>query len=175
MNNIIIQKNEPLNVKSFREKDATYLDGEITQNREDKIIMFTKWLLYYKNIYDERKSKKNEKTSDILSMVGSNIRVIRKVKGLTISELASKSNLSSKYLQGVETGKRNISVTNLNNIANVLQMPLNVFFSIDSKKAEKLFKVIDKLENYSSNQITYIEKAIDNLNKTIDKKIDDKS
>ncbi|MDA1470310.1 helix-turn-helix transcriptional regulator [Brachyspira hyodysenteriae] len=45
----------------------------------------------------------------------------------TISEIAEVSGISSKYLQGVEVGKRNISITNLNKIAKTWMCQLLYF------------------------------------------------
>ncbi len=97
----------------------------------------------------------------ILSLIGSNIRAVRKVKKHTISELANNAGISAKYLQGVEVGKRNISITNLNKIANVLEIPLSNFFrDVDSEKSTKLFLISSKLKNYSHQQLEHIEALI---------------
>ena len=48
-------------------------------------------------------------TEVVLKNLGQNIRELRKNKKMTIDELAEKSSLSGKYLQGVEVGNRNIS------------------------------------------------------------------
>jgi len=56
----------------------------------------------------------------LTALLGSNIRKIRKDRGYTINQLAKMSLLSSKYLQGVEVGTRNISIENINKIARSL-------------------------------------------------------
>ena len=73
---------------------------------------------YYNNILSDSKEENNKDDSpirrdddELISSVGKNIRAIRKSQMKTISEI---SGISSKYLQSVEVGKRNISITNLN-------------------------------------------------------------
>ncbi|WP_295157450.1 helix-turn-helix transcriptional regulator [uncultured Brachyspira sp.] len=60
-------------------------------------------------------------TEAVLKNLGQNIRELRKNKKMTIDELAEKSSLSGKYLQGVEVGNRNISIKNLNKICKALE------------------------------------------------------
>lgn len=129
---------------------------------------------FYAQICEDENVKKHEEKEDevkeevevsskqiILSLIGSNIRAIRKVKKHTISELANNAGISAKYLQGVEVGKRNISITNLNKIANVLEIPLSNFFrNVDSEKTTKLFLISSKLKNYSHHQLEHIEALI---------------
>ena len=76
---------------------------------------------YYNNILSDSKEENNKDDSpikrdddELISSVGKNIRAIRKSQMKTISEIAEVSGISSKYLQSVEVGKRNISITNLN-------------------------------------------------------------
>ena len=75
---------------------------------------------FYNNIVSDSKTEddKNKERpiedEELISSVGKNIRAIRKSQMKTISEIAEVSGISSKYLQSVEVGKRNISITNLN-------------------------------------------------------------
>lgn len=59
-----------------------------------------------------------------LENIGANIRQIRKSKDLTIRELAEESGLNQKYIQGVERARYNISVLNLQKIAEALKVTL---------------------------------------------------
>ena len=63
---------------------------------------------------DNNKKERPIDDEELISSVGKNIRAIRKSQMKTISEIAEVSGISSKYLQSVEVGKRNISITNLN-------------------------------------------------------------
>lgn len=50
-------------------------------------------------------------------MVGENIRLLRKERGLTQEELAERINLQQAYIGGAERGERNISMLTLQKIA----------------------------------------------------------
>ena len=55
--------------------------------------------------------------SAFLKLVGENIRLLRKKRGLTQEELAERINLQQAYIGGVERGERNISMLTLQKIA----------------------------------------------------------
>jgi len=54
---------------------------------------------------------------NLLNEVGFTIRILRKRKGLTLEALAKECGLHPKYIQGCETGNRNLSISVLNDIA----------------------------------------------------------
>ena len=88
----------------------------------------------------------------------------------TISEVAELSGISAKYLQSVEVGRRNISITNLNKIANSLNIPIALLFSYDHmEKTKKLLCIANKLKNYSLLQLSNIDIIISDLEDIIDK------
>ncbi|ASK63720.1 transcriptional regulator [Virgibacillus phasianinus] len=60
-------------------------------------------------------------------MIGKNIQVIRKKKGLTLSELASRASISKSYLSNIERNvNTNPSVQIMEKIAAVLDVDLQV-------------------------------------------------
>ena len=64
-----------------------------------------------------------------LITVGNEIRSLRKSQQLTIEQLSAEANLHSKYLQMVETGKRNISIGALEQVLTKgLKVNLGEFF-----------------------------------------------
>jgi transcriptional regulator with XRE-family HTH domain len=66
--------------------------------------------------------------SDFLRLVGEQIRIIRKARGLTQEVLAEKSGLSFSYISDVERGERNISLESLEKIILALDvMPSEIF------------------------------------------------
>ena len=130
---------------------------------------------FYNNIVSDSKTEddKNKERpiedEELISSVGKNIRAIRKSQMKTISEIAEVSGISSKYLQSVEVGKRNISITNLNKIAKTLNVPISVFFSYDHiDKTKKLLCIANKLKNYSIIQLSNIDTIIKDLKNIID-------
>ena len=125
---------------------------------------------YYNIVSDSKVGKSKDTKSlktdqELIISVGQNIRYIRKSKGKTISDLANMANISAKYLQGVEVGKRNISITNLNRIASVLDIQVGVLFSYDHiEKTKTLLSIANKLKGFSSVQLSNIEDIIEDLN-----------
>lgn len=172
MENVLIEKKETQeNItrqeKLYKEPKLSYMKGI---SRITLLRNITNLFVYKKSIIYDIRNKKDEQYHLLLKTVGNNIRAVRKLKYLTIDQLAQMANLSSKYLQGVEIGKRNISITNLNKIAVALETSLSILFNKEMEKVTKLSKVVSNLENYSVEEIAYIENAIDNLNKIIDQK-----
>ncbi|MES2985287.1 MAG: helix-turn-helix transcriptional regulator [Pseudomonadota bacterium] len=58
---------------------------------------------------------------DLNSSVGSKVRSLRKILGLSQSDLAQKLNISYQQLQKYETGENNISINKLDDISKALE------------------------------------------------------
>lgn len=69
----------------------------------------------------------------IQKQVGNRIKEIRKSKGLSQEECAFNSNLDRSYWSGVECGKRNISISNLEKVCKTLGVSLEEFFHFGDK------------------------------------------
>ena len=65
---------------------------------------------------------------DIRSKIGQRIKTLRAEKGVSQNDLAFYAGLDRSYLAGVENGKRNISVINLEKIAIALETTVRNFF-----------------------------------------------
>lgn len=64
----------------------------------------------------------------IKESVGKRIRELRHGKGLSQEKLALLSNIDRTYIAGVENGKRNISIVNLEKIVLALEINFTFFF-----------------------------------------------
>jgi transcriptional regulator with XRE-family HTH domain len=62
--------------------------------------------------------------NDILKFLGARIRERRTEKQLSQEQFAFKSDLDRTYISGIERGKRNVSLNNLQSIANALKVPV---------------------------------------------------
>jgi len=60
--------------------------------------------------------------TNILKIVGGNIRRLRKSKRLTLEKLAERSESNPKYLGGVERGEENIGMKKLEQVAGALKV-----------------------------------------------------
>lgn len=83
-------------------------------------------------------------TKQYKNTVGENIRRIRQERGLTQEELALMSGLSQGYINQLESGKRKFTQKTLTVIAEVLNLPLYVFFKEEGKEQ----KILEKAETY---------------------------
>ena len=110
-------------------------------------------------------------TEVVLKNLGQNIRELRKNKKMTIDELAEKSSLSGKYLQGVEVGNRNISIKNLNKICKALETSPDILLNMKpynlKTSEEKIFAISEKLKKFEENKLDFIGNMIDHLNNII--------
>ena len=62
-------------------------------------------------------------------LVGKRVRELRNSIGISQEELADLAGLDRTYITSVECGKRNISIVNIEKLANALQVSLKEFFS----------------------------------------------
>src|SRR5262245_51971126 len=60
----------------------------------------------------------------LLAEIGSRVRTRRTSMGWTLREIAERSGVSSRFLSDLETGKGNISVARLADVARALDVPL---------------------------------------------------
>jgi len=77
---------------------------------------------------------------DIRTKIGLRIKFIRNKKAISQNDLAFYAGLDRSYLAGVENGKRNISIINLEKIATSLDMSVKKFFEDESFDEQKELK-----------------------------------
>jgi len=70
----------------------------------------------------------SEASTMIKIIIGSRIREFRQSSDLSQEKLALKAGIDRTYLAGVENGKRNISVVNLDKIIKALDINYEIFF-----------------------------------------------
>lgn len=66
---------------------------------------------------------------DIKNNIGQRIRELRDQRGLSQKDLSYNADLDRSYIAGVENGKRNISIVNVQKIAQALNINLQEFFN----------------------------------------------
>lgn len=103
--------------------------------------------------------------SNLEKMIISNIRKYRLEKKLTQEELASRCNLQTGYIGGIETGKRFPKIDNLFKIAKGLEIDICLLISPDANlKANQEAIRIDNMEklinDYVRNQVNHGTLAI---------------
>jgi transcriptional regulator with XRE-family HTH domain len=65
---------------------------------------------------------------EIKSKVGKRIKEIREKKSISQKDLSFSADLDRTYIASVESGQRNISIVNLEKIANALDVTLSELF-----------------------------------------------
>lgn len=69
---------------------------------------------------------------DIKITVGKRIRHLRNEIGISQEELADRAGIDRTYITSVECGKRNISIVNVEKIANALGVTLAKLFDFEN-------------------------------------------
>ncbi len=80
-----------------------------------------------------------ESNNAIERSIGGEIRSCRKKIGLTISELAGQASLSSGMLSKIETGRTSPSLSTLQSLSKVLNVPITAFFRKYEEESEASF------------------------------------
>ncbi len=65
---------------------------------------------------------------DIKLLVGKRVKELRNKLGVSQEELADLAGLDRTYITSVESGRRNISIVNIEKLANALKVTLKEFF-----------------------------------------------
>jgi len=66
--------------------------------------------------------------------IGKRIRQVREEKGMSLNQLANRSEIAQPFLFSVEAGKKNISLKNIEKICTALGISLAQFFSDPSEQ-----------------------------------------
>ena len=94
--------------------------------------------------------------------IGTKIRRLRKLRGLTIEELADNASLTKGFISQLERDLTVPSVLNLKQILDVLGIQLSAFFSDITEREKNIFSLKDRLLEGSSKNYK-IEKLIPKL------------
>jgi XRE family aerobic/anaerobic benzoate catabolism transcriptional regulator len=70
----------------------------------------------------------------LLTGIGARVRARRTSMGWTLREIAERSSLSTRFLSDLETGKGNISIRRLANVARALDVPVVSLFPSEDEK-----------------------------------------
>ncbi|HDR6819594.1 helix-turn-helix domain-containing protein [Bacillus thuringiensis] len=112
--------------------------------------------------------------SNFLKLVGENIRILRKKRGLTQEELAERINLQQAYIGGIERGERNISMLTLQKIAVGLEIPPDKIFnfsninSLENPQQEEFLSIITSLLHQKNvDELQFILKFLHNFSEFV--------
>ena len=94
--------------------------------------------------------------------IGAKIRRLRKLRGLTIEELADNANLTKGFISQLERDLTVPSVSTLKQILDVLGIQLSAFFSDITEREKNIFSLKDRVIETSTRNYR-IEKLIPKL------------
>ena len=99
----------------------------------------------------------------IYPSIGKKIRKYRKAKGLTQEQLAEKLDLSINYVGALERAEKNLTVTNLINIANVLGVTADMLLCDEIRTGYKIKSsmITEKIEKLSPSDRDNIMQMLD--------------
>ncbi|MES1223221.1 MAG: helix-turn-helix transcriptional regulator [Bacteroidota bacterium] len=79
------------------------------------------------------------KNSQISVAFGDKVRELRKEKGLSQEELSFKADLHRTYIGMIERAEKNITLINIEKIANALGVPVHMLFKSE-EEAQNVYK-----------------------------------
>lgn len=109
--------------------------------------------------------KKTIGKSEVLQIIGNNIKTLRLSKGMTQEQMAEKLDHSVNFVSLIELGKSGMSVTTILDICNILDTDVNSIFKglLDYRIKNKDNKLIDNILTLSNDDKEIIEKLIEHL------------
>jgi transcriptional regulator with XRE-family HTH domain len=69
-----------------------------------------------------------KESTDVLARLGRRVRDLRKASELSQEDFAAECGLDRTYISGIERGRRNVSLRNLDLIARTLRLSLSELF-----------------------------------------------
>ncbi|MBK9959266.1 MAG: helix-turn-helix domain-containing protein [Chitinophagaceae bacterium] len=92
----------------------------------------------------------------ILIKFGDRVREIRKEKGISQEQLSFQADLHRTYIGMIERAEKNITLVNIEKIANALKVSVNDLMNFDGSDANRLRK---KWQDYSGKHAGMAEKV----------------
>lgn len=90
------------------------------------------------------------------NVVGKRVKYLRELNNLSQEEFAMKANITRAYLGQIERGEKNPTITIVSRICNALGLTLEDFFSSDDYKDIYTKKIINLINNMSSDEKEWI-------------------
>lgn len=89
--------------------------------------------------------------------IGSRVRALRKIRGISLQQLSQETGMSYSYLSGLENDKHSVSITNLQRLASFFEVDM-VYFLIPPGPTPRVFRVQDlfQKENVYGNIVYHV-------------------
>ena len=86
--------------------------------------------------------------------VGSKIRALRKIRGISLQQMAQETGMSYSYLSGLENDKHSVSIANLQRVASFFEVDM-VYFLLPSGPVPRVFRKKELLNEAGGDNIVY--------------------
>ena len=90
----------------------------------------------------------------LLSEIGKRVRQSRNLTGWTIKEVAGRSSVSPRFLSDLETGRGNISVARLAQVAQALKVPLVKLLPPETGSGSSVERVVSLVDRCNEDELT---------------------
>lgn len=110
--------------------------------------------------------------SDFLNFIGNNIRRSRIQQGLTLEELAEKTDLNYSYLGKIERGEKNITLLTLEKLIETLNISPSTLFEFNKNDDQNLNQILNEHERLLKTRNIKEVKMINNITHEIISLID---
>src|SRR5690554_2468151 len=109
------------------------------------------WLVWVRTEFHGGKSDTHQPSKSLLfleefiMLLGHVIREIRQAKGLSLADLASRTQTTKSYLSKIETDKRDPSINTISAICGALNVPLSILILLAENPENDEFSEITKI------------------------------
>ncbi|WP_053228607.1 helix-turn-helix domain-containing protein [Paenibacillus chitinolyticus] len=109
--------------------------------------------------------------NSVLKRIGQRVRDLRKERNLSQEQLGELAGVHFSYIGGLERGQKNISLLNLDKIAQSLDVPLSELFlygrhlkrTIKSGKEELINEIHESLMSLNESDLKKLQRLIEEL------------
>ena len=105
--------------------------------------------------------------TNLKQLLGANLKIFRKINGLSQAELAEKANTATNYISAIEAGRRFPSIEMLEKIAAALKIDTPELFSSEKIQQQTTKNELEVIiwQDIGKNISNYISKNLKNLEK----------
>lgn len=81
--------------------------------------------------------------------IGKKIRALRKIRGISLQQMAAETGMSYSYLSGLENGKHSVSITNLQRVAAFFKVDM-IYFLQPAGQIPRVIRMKDLYQDSST-------------------------
>ncbi|MDR0753735.1 MAG: helix-turn-helix domain-containing protein [Holosporaceae bacterium] len=102
----------------------------------------------------------NKRPSEIDKIIGKNLKSIREFRRFTQQELGEKLGVTYQQIQKYEKGRNRMAASRLEEMSNVLQCPIGIFFTLEISKK---FKILGQKNKSYADFLDEMDEGLGNI------------